>query len=233
MRVRALYGDVEQLSAQDVGCADTAGDDCCACAVGAGVGALRAAESEFHDPVTAGRVADTCRLGGDQALVVDDVEDRCLHQLRLHDRGDDLDHGLPGEHQSAFGDRVDAARELKAGEILKEVFFEDPEPAEVFNVLRAEVQLVDVLDQLLDPAHDRITAAKGIVPEERVEDHHVVLFFILEVSLHHCQFIEIGEQCQILSVHFFLPDKAFFKILRYTELPALMILRNVYVLQFI
>ena len=207
VRVRALYRDAEKLAAKDVGCADAARDDCRACAVGAGVGALRAAKAEFHDPVAAGRVADARRFGGDQALVVDDVEDRGLYQLRLHDRGDDLDHGLSGEHQGSFRNCVDAAGKLEIGKVLKEVLVKNIETAQVLDVLLAEVQFFDILDQLLNTAHDRVAAAKRVVAEESVEDDGVVLFLILKIALHHCKLIKVCEQCQVLSVHIFPPYK--------------------------
>jgi len=48
---------------------------------------------------------------------------------------------------------------------------------------------------------NNIKFIEGIISEECVEDDRVVLFLILKISLHHCQLIQIGEQCQVLSVH--------------------------------
>ena len=84
---------------------------------------------------------------------------------------------------------------MEAGKIFQEILIEDSESAQIIHIFLTEVQLFDIFYQLFNTAHDRITAAKGIVPEECVEDHGIVLFLILKVSLHHGQFIEICEQC--------------------------------------
>ena len=201
MCVRALDGNVKELSAQDIGCSHAACNDCRASAVGSRVGTLGTAKTELHDSVAAGRIADTRRLRGDQALVVDDVEDRGLHELCLHDRGNDLDHRLSGEHERAFGDRVDRTCEFEVFKVVEKILIKNAETAKVVDILLAEMQLLDVFDQLFGSAHDRIAAAEGIGSEERVEDNRIVLFLILKISLHHGELIQICEQCQVLSVH--------------------------------
>ena len=167
---------------------------------------MRAALVAFHDPVAAGRVADARRFGGDQALVVDDVEDRGLNKLGFHDGRNDLYHGLSGEHKGALRNSVDTSGEMEIGKICEKIFLEDAQAAQIFDILVAEVKLFDVFDELLNTAHDGISTTERVVAEEGIEDDHAVFFLILEVALHHCQLIEICEQCQVLSVHFFSSD---------------------------
>ena len=100
---------VEHLAGQHVGGADAAADHGGAGTVDTGVRTLGTAQAELHDAVALGCVNDAGRLGGDQALVVDDVQDGGLHQLRLHDGRDDLDQRLPGEDDGSFGNGVDVA----------------------------------------------------------------------------------------------------------------------------
>ncbi len=69
----SFYGYIEHLACQNVGGADTACDHGGPGPVDPGVGSLSPAESKFHDPVPLGSVDDSGRLGGDKALVVDDV----------------------------------------------------------------------------------------------------------------------------------------------------------------
>ena len=160
-------------------------------AIGAGIGTLGTAQAEFHDAIAFCRIADARGLGGDEALVVDDVEKGRLDELRFHDRGNDLYHGLSGEHKGSFGDRVDRACEAEFGKVSEEILVKDAEPAKIIDVLFAEMELFDILYKLFDTAHDRIAAAEGIISEERVEDDSIVLFLILKISLHHSQFIQI------------------------------------------
>ena len=137
--------------------------------------------------------------------MVDDIEDRRLHELCFHDRSNDLYHGLSGEHKGSFGNSVDRACEVEVGKIGEEILVKDAESAKIIDVLFAEMKFFDILYKLFDSAHDRIAAAEGIISEECVEDDSIVLFLILKISLHHGKLIEICEQCQVLSVHFFPP----------------------------
>ena len=201
MGVCALDRYVKQLAAQDVGSARASGDHRGARAVGAGIRSLRPAEAELHDRIALRRIADAGSLRRDQALVVDDVKDRSLHELGLHDRRNDLDERLAREDQRSLRDRPDVAGELELREIVEEVFIEDAESGQVIDILLGKVQFLDVFDELLQARHDGVAAAERIDAEERVEDDRLVLVLVLEVALHHREFIKICQKCKILSVH--------------------------------
>ena len=186
VRVGASDRYFKELAAEDIGSADTAGDDSCPGTVGTGVGALGTAQTEFHNAVTLRRVADPGGLGGDQALMVDDIEDGGLDQLRLHDGSNNFHHGFPGEHEGTFRNSVNGTGKVEIGQVVQEILIEDSDAAQIFDISVTEVELLDVIDQLLDAAHDRITAAKRIGTEESVKDNVLVLVLVLEISLHHC-----------------------------------------------
>lgn len=63
------------------------------------------------------------------------------------------------------------------------------------------MQLIQILDELFDAAHDGISAPEGILAEKGIEHDGLVLVLVLEVALHHGQFIEIREQSQVLTIH--------------------------------
>ena len=111
------------------------------------------------------------------------------------------DERLAGKDHGSLRDRPDAARELEMSEIIKEVLVKDPESAQIGDVLRGKVKLLDIIDQLFDAAHDGISAAAGVIAVESIEDHRAVLFVVLEITLHHGELIQVSQQCQILSVH--------------------------------
>ena len=100
---------IEELSGQDIGRADAAADHSRPCTIRAGIRPLCTPQAEFHDAVPLRRVADAGGLGGNQALVVDDVQNRGLHELCFHDRRDHLDQRLPREDHRSFRDGIDIA----------------------------------------------------------------------------------------------------------------------------
>ena len=85
--------------------------------------------------------------------------------------------------------------------VFQEILVKNAYALQIGYVLFAEVELLYVFDQLLDAAHDGIAASEGIGAEEGIEDDRLVLVLVLEVALHHGQLVQVGQQCQILSVH--------------------------------
>ena len=203
----AHYRDIKQLAAEHVGGAGAAADDGRSCAVGSGIRSLGAAQAELHNRCALGRMDDAGGLCRDQTLVVDDAQDRGLHELCLHDGRHDFDEGLPREDQRPFRNAVHIPVELEVREVVQKVLIEDLQAPQVLDVLRGEVQLVQVFHQLLHAAHDGVAAPEGVVAEKRVKDDGLVLILVLEIALHHGQLIEIREQSQVLTIHSFLSGR--------------------------
>ena len=67
-----------------------------------------------------GGEADARRLGGDQGLEVDQVEQRRLQELSLEERAADPQQRLVREHHRALGHGVDVAREAQRREVVEE-----------------------------------------------------------------------------------------------------------------
>ena len=87
--MRPLRGHVEETRGQYVGGADAAADDRGPGAQGSRVRPLGTAQAEFHDGVSFGGVNHPGCLGGNQTLMVDQIQKRRLHELRLDDGGAD------------------------------------------------------------------------------------------------------------------------------------------------
>ena len=62
------------------------------------------------------------------------------------------------------------------------------------------MQVLNVVDDLGEAGHDGIAAAKGVLAEERVEYHRVVLRLVLVVTLHHGKFVKIGEKYMVIGI---------------------------------
>ena len=122
-------------------------------------------------------------------MVVDDVQNRSLHQLRLHDGCHHLDHRLSWEHHGTLRNRVDISGKSEVSQILQKVLLENTQRSQILDILRLKAKLLDILDHLLQSRRDGISAATGIVSVKGIENNGGILSLVFEISLHHCQFI--------------------------------------------
>ena len=181
----SLYRDIEHFSAEYIGGADASGYHGCPCSVGAGIRSLGPAQSEFHDAVSLGRVDDALCLGGNEALVIDDIEQRCLDELGLHNGGNDLDKGFPGENHGTLRNGVNIACKAEFIEIAQKVLLKHIQASQVFNVAVIKMQVLNVLNDLLQSSTDGKAVAVGIGPVKHVEYNGFVGVLFFEIPLHH------------------------------------------------
>ena len=200
MGVSAENRHVKALAGQHVGGADTAADDGSPGAVEPCVRALCPAQAEFHDAVSARREHDAGGLCGDETLVIQNVEDGCLHKLGLHDGGNHLQDGLLGEDDRPLGDGVDISRKVEAAQIVEEILAEHAKAAQIVHVLVCEIQIFYVLNDLVQARADGVASVVGVLAEEHIEDDGLVLSFFV-ISLHHGKLVEVRQQGQIVSAH--------------------------------
>ena len=201
LREKILQTD-QYFSGEHIGGSYASTDHCGPCTVQSRIRTLRAAQTELHDTVPLCSMRYAGSLCGDQALVIDDRQDRSLHKLCLHDRSDDFDQRFPGEDYAAFRDSVDITAEVESAQVVKKIFAEDAEPSQIVHIFIRKVQILNVVNDLFQSGHDRISAFVGILPEEHVKDDGLV-FLCLKIALHHREFIQIGKQSKILCTHSF------------------------------
>ena len=82
--------DIKHLAGKHIRCADTSADHSGSGSIKSGIRSLSTAETKFHDTVSLCRMDNTGCFCRDQALMIDDIQDRSLHKLCLHDRSDDF-----------------------------------------------------------------------------------------------------------------------------------------------
>ena len=187
--MRSADRNVKKLSCQYVGSTDTATDHGSSCTVSTCIRALCTAKPEFHDSVSSGCEADAGRLGCDQTLVVDDVQDGSFYKLCLHDRCNDFDHRFTRKHDAAFRNRKNITGKFKILQIVQKILLENAEACKIINVLLFKFQLLDILDDLLKTSHDGIAAVHRVVSEKCIKDNGFVTILVFEVALHHRQFV--------------------------------------------
>ena len=105
---------VEHFSGEHIGGSYASTDHCGPCTVQSRIRTLRAAQTELHDTVPLCCMHYAGSLCGDQALVIDDRQDRSLHKLRLHDRSDDFDQRFSRKDHTTLRNRINIPAEVEA-----------------------------------------------------------------------------------------------------------------------
>ncbi len=166
----------------------------------AAVGPLRPAQAEVDHLVSAGGEAHPRRLGRDERLEVDEVEQRRLHELGVEDRAAHAHERLVGEHHRALGHRVDVALQAQKGELGEEARVEDrpavvaAQRGEVIDVLSREVEPRQELEGPRQPAGHREAAPERVRAEEEVEDGLLARAPGVAIGLGHRELVEVrGE----------------------------------------
>ena len=194
--MRPLHRHIEEFAGQDIRGADTSADHSGAGAPDAGVRTLGASETEFHDSVALCGVNDTGRLCGDQRLMVDNVQKCRFNKLGLHQWRNDLDERLSREDNRSLRNCVDIPGKMEASQILQKIVIEQTETSQVFDILRRKMKIAYVVDYLLQAAGYGIASVAWVVAVKSIKDDDLI-GWILEITLHHGQFIEIGHHRQI------------------------------------
>ena len=120
-----------------------------------------------------------------------------LQQLGLDGRGAHGDDRLPREDGRSLGYGPDIPGEVEIREIGEKVLGEDAAAAEIGNVLRIEVQVLNIVDDLLQPRRNGKAAAVGHIPVKHVKIGDAIPHPALPIAVAHGELIEIAEHGQI------------------------------------
>lgn len=186
----ALRRDAEFLTGQHirgrVETADISGTGAPDC----GIRFLCAACSELQQRVVRGHLLDPRRLGSDQRLIVHEVKDRSLDQLRLHNCAFDPDQRLIREYQGPFLHGMETALEMELQQLLQEgrriilLLFR-----QVADILFREPQLRDVLGNPLQPGEHSEPVAERQPAEVSFEYCPAFVCAIHPVGIHHINLV--------------------------------------------
>ena len=156
-------------------------------------GALGPAGAEFQHRPPPGGPDDAVGLGGDEALVVDGQQQIGLQQLGLDGGGPHGEDGLVGEDGGALRHGEDVAGEAEVGQIGQKFLVKHLPAPEILDVLRLEVEVLDVLNDLLQARGNGVAALVGDTAEEEVKVGDAILIAGLKISVAHGQLIEIAQ----------------------------------------
>ena len=137
--------------------------------------------------------------------MVDGQQREGLDELGLDGRGAHHHQRLTGKHGGTLGNGVDIAGEAEVPQIVQKLLAEQIAAAEIGDVLFAEMQVFDVVDQLLQTGGDGEAALIGHLAEEHIEIGDAVLVSVAEVSVAHGQLVKVAQHGHVQlfgSIHF-------------------------------
>ena len=191
------YRYVKKLTGQHIRSTDTAPNHSRPRPVNSRIRPLGPAQTKFHNSVASGRIDYPGRLGGNQTLMVDNGQDGRLYQLRLHDRSNHFDQRLPWKYDRPLRDRVNIPAEMKIAQIFQKVLVKYSYASQIVHIFPGKMQIFNVVNDLIQARRYGKPVPAGIGAVKRIEDHRL-LHRIFKIPLHHGQFIQIGQKCQIL-----------------------------------
>ena len=120
--------------------------------------------------------------------------------MRFHDRRDDLDQRLARENDRTLRHGIDVTGKMKVCQIGEKVLIKDVQSAQVVDVIRIKMQVLNIFNDLFHSGADGIATTRRIGAVESVK-HNGVIVVVFEISLHHGHFIQICQQGQIQCAH--------------------------------
>jgi len=164
------------------------------------VGALRPSVSELDHRSPRGGVADPCRLGGDEGLEIDDVQQGGFHQLRVQNRTLDPNEWLVREDRAAFRDGGNIQVQSKIRQIAEKALAKQrmviarAQTGKIGDFVGPESEVQQPLKRGCEARGDGIATLERQTSEEHLKDAFLAGFSSLPVGGGHGELIEIGLQ---------------------------------------
>ena len=197
-----FYRHPKLFACQHVTGTAAAADNSRSCTQSARVRALCTAQTEFHNGIALCSPNHTRCFCGNQALVVDDIQQCCFHQLCFHDRRFYTHQRFMGKYHSAFGNGVNFACKTKIFQIINEVCGKQSQTFQICNIILCKTQVANIFNRLLQTCRNGIAVAAGIFSVKQIKYYLLFVRTCFKVALHHGQFIQVRQQCQISTFHF-------------------------------
>ena len=108
--------------------------------------------------------------------------------------------GSRGNVDRSFGNGVNVTAEMEVCQIIEKIIGETVQTPQISDVLLIKVKILDIIDDLIQAGRQGKAVAARIDAVKGIENNGFVLL-ALEVTLHHGQFIKIGQQSQVHCTH--------------------------------
>ncbi len=157
------------------------------------LGAMGAAQPEIDQQLAGCGQRHARRLGRNQRLEVQDVDQPGLDILRLRQgRGHPKD-WLVSEEDRTLGHRMDIAGEAEIRQIVDQALPETPAAPHPVEVVWGNAQVFQEIEGLFEPSGDQKATALRQLADKEFEHRSRCLAF-LHIRLHHRQLIKVGQQ---------------------------------------
>ena len=167
MRHGAEQRDAPTHAGQHVGGAAEAGEVAGARRQQPGLGAVGAAQAEIHQQFARRRQPHARRLGGDQGLELQQVDEARLDQLRLRQRRDDAQDRLVGKNTVPSGMACTSPVKRRSGSESTKRLVKAPAAGQPVQLLGGEAQVFEKIQHLFQPRrHQEIAPGRQLAHEE-------------------------------------------------------------------
>ena len=209
VRVGALDRNVEELAGQGVGGSGAPAHVRRPARRQGAVETLGAPEPELQHRLPAGRLAHPRRLGGDERLEADDVEQHRFQDLALQDGAAYPHQRLVREHHRSLGHRVHVAGKAGLPEIVEKGVLEHAlavvaaQPRQVFEVAGVEAETGEHPHDVPEPATHGETSLVRVLAEREMKHRFLRVGAGLPVGVRHRELVEVREERERVGVELF------------------------------
>ena len=204
-----LHRDVEELAGKSVGGSRAAAHVGRPARRQRSVEPLRPPQAELQHRLAAGGLAHPRRLGGDEGLKADDVEEHGLQDLALQDGSSDPHQGLVREHHRPLRNGVHVTGEPAVPQIVEKGILEQPlvvvapQLRQVLEVAGIEPETLQHPDDVPEPATHGETAMVRIFTKGEVKHRFLLSGSGLPVGVRHGELVEVRQQREGVVVELF------------------------------
>ena len=117
-----------------------------------------------------------------------------FHQLRLKQRRFDRQKRFEREHNRAFRNGIDVAREFEVFKRSQKFLVKAFKTSQIFDVRFFEMKIFDVLHNLLEACGYDV-AEFGSAAIKNVENGLSVGSAALKITVHHGELVKVGKKC--------------------------------------
>ena len=193
MRHGAVERDAEHFAGQHRGGAGETGEVARPRRHQSGLGAMGPAQPEIDQHFVRRGEPHARRLGGDQRLKMQNVDQPRFDELRLRQRRGDAQDRLVGEEHRAFGHGVHVAAETEVAQIIEQVLLEPAGALQPGDLVRREAKVLQKIERLLQPGRQQKSAPRRQGAGEKFE-HRRIGIAMVQIGLGHVELVEVGEQ---------------------------------------
>ena len=89
---------------------------------------------------------------------------------------------------------------MEIAQIIQKILIKKLQASQIDNIILIKGQILNVINNLVKTSRNGKSVSRGIFPVKGIENNRFI-GVILEISMHHGQLIEVGQQSQLHRTH--------------------------------